>query len=86
MRRRGSLYYSHRRRKDGLLRLLFGSAYRCYACGHRHHRINPVALAKTAAVLLLLALFVGVGEIVSMHQEPQQAPPHASTQGVIGNA
>lgn len=82
----GALYYSRRRRKDGLLRLMFGSAYRCHACGHRHYRINPVAVATTAAVLLLVALFVGVGEIVGMPREPQQAAPHVATQRVLGNA
>jgi len=77
-----ALRYSQRRRKDGLLRLLFCSAFRCHACGRRHHRINFFAVAAAAAVLLLLAFFLGVGEIIWTYYEQKQAPPLGSPEAV----
>jgi C4-type Zn-finger protein len=60
---------SRRRLKDGVLHLLFYSALRCHACGHRYFRISGASLAIPIAVLLLLAFLIGIGEIVWMHYQ-----------------
>ena len=84
---RNALFHSRRQRTDGLLRLLIFSAVRCRVCGHRHFRINALAVAAMAAVLLALATLVGAGEAAWTHhaQVQVQGPPIASAQ-VVGSA
>lgn len=72
--------YSRRRRKDGLLRLLFYSAFRCELCGHRHYRFKLLAVAGTVAVVLLITSFFGVANMVSKPYEQPKAQPLASRQ------
>lgn len=79
-----AVFHSRRRRADGLLRPLLFSAFRCHACGHRHFRINVVAVA--AAVLLISAMFIGVGEVIWTRHAEQHASLIAWAQAVIGNA
>ena len=81
----GALFHSRRRRKDGLLRLLFFSAFRCHACGRRHFRIDLVAVAAAAAVVLTAGAFVGVGEVVLTHHAQLHAPAVASARAKIGS-
>ena len=81
----GALFCSRRRRKDGVLRLLFFSAFRCHTCGQRHFRIDLVAVAAVAAVVLTAGAFVGVGELVATHRAQLHAPAAASAQAAIGN-
>ena len=80
-----ALFQSRRRRGDGLLRPLFFSAMRCHACGYRHFRINVIAVAAVAAVLLSATL-VGVGEVAWMRHAQQHALPIAPAQPANGNA
>ncbi len=61
--------YSRRHIRDGPLRMLFCSAFRCNACGHRYFRFNAVSLAVVAALLLLLAILVVIGQMVLTHYE-----------------
>ena len=77
----GALFHSRRRRKDGVLRLLFFSAFRCHACGQRHFRIDLVAVTAAAVIVLTSVALVGVGEVVLT----QHAQLHASTQAASGN-
>ena len=55
--------YSQRRLKDGLLRMLFSSAFRCHSCGHRHFRVSGASLAVAVTVLLFVAFLIGIGRI-----------------------
>ncbi len=81
-----SVRYSHRRLKDGLLRVLFFSAFRCHACGHRHYRFNFLGVALAVAVLLVIALFVGVVHLMSRYYEQPAAPQFLSRQEVTGRS
>jgi uncharacterized protein (DUF983 family) len=59
-----------------VLRSLFFSAFRCHACGHRHSRIDLIAMVAVAAVLLSVT-FIGVGEVVWTQHAQQRALPLA---------
>lgn len=73
--------YSRWRRKDGVLRLLLYSAYRCEACGHRHHRFNVVGVVGTAVVVLLVTGFFTVANLASKPYEQPAASPLAAHKG-----
>ena len=80
-----ALFHSRRRRSDGLLRPLLFSAMRCHACNHRHFRINVIAVAAVAAVLLS-ATVIGVGEVAWLRHAQQHALPIAPAQAASGNS
>jgi apolipoprotein N-acyltransferase len=67
-----------------VLRSLFFSTFRCHACGHRHSRIDLIAVVAVAAVLLSLTL-IGVGEVVWTHHAQQRALPIALVQTATGS-
>ena len=69
----------------GLLRPLLFSAMRCHACGYRHFRINVIAVAAVAAVLLS-ATVIGVGEVAWMRHAQLHALTIAPAQAASGNA
>ena len=60
------------------------SVGRCHACGHRHFRINVIAVAAVAAVLLL-ATVIGVGEVAWMRHAQHDALPIAPAQAATSN-
>jgi uncharacterized protein (DUF983 family) len=81
-----AIFHSRWRRGDGLLRPLLFAAFRCHACGHRHFRIDAVAVAVVAAVLLTSAMLIGVGEVVWTRHAQQRSSPIAQAQAVVGDA
>jgi len=51
---------SSARKGDGILRILFYNAYRCRECYYRFWVVNPVRLVLAGAMILIIAIFVGV--------------------------
>ena len=81
-----ALFHSRRQRKDGLRRLLFLSAYRCRACGHRHFRVNLIAVATTAAIALVAAALLGAGDIAWTRHAHQGSVSYPSAPATPGDA
>jgi len=77
-----ALFHSRRQKADGFLRPLIFSAARCHVCGHRHFRVNPLAIAALAGFLIALVAFVGAGEMAWTHHAGLQSRPLAQAQAV----
>jgi hypothetical protein len=77
-----AVFHSRRRRADGFLRPLVFSAARCHMCGHRHFRVNPLAVAVMAGFLAALATFIGAGEMAWKHHAGLKSRPLAQAQTV----
>jgi predicted RNA-binding Zn-ribbon protein involved in translation (DUF1610 family) len=57
--------HSQWRRKDGVLRLLFFSTWRCQTCRHRSHRVSLWGAAAILGAVLVMSSCVGVVYIIS---------------------
>lgn len=82
-----AVFHSRHRRKDGLRRLLFYSALRCHACGHRYFYINFMSPTVIAVALLALALLIPaaiIGKDTWLHHAQAQTPPVVSAQALTG--
>lgn len=84
-----AVFHSRHRRKDGLRRLLFYSALRCHACGHRYFSINfisptAIAVALLALAVLIPAAFIGLGNVSWLHHAQTQTPPLVSAHALTG--
>ena len=84
-----AVFHSRHRQKDGLRRLLFYSALRCHACGHRYFSVNflspaVIAVALVAAAVLIPAALIGLRKATWLHQAQAQTSPLVSARALTG--